>query len=106
MLHQAARRTAEGSARADAPAGSGTSLARRRDEGAALLEDELVILRQAGPEARLADREVVVPHPDEAVVEAQGPHGVQLREEPRAPRAQRQHVAVRDVARAAQEQAG
>ena len=40
---------------------------------APLLEDDLLVLRQAGREACLAEGEVVLPHPDEAVVEAHAP---------------------------------
>ena len=41
-----------------------------RREPSALLEHELQVLRDPGREARLAQGEVVLPHPDEPVVEA------------------------------------
>ena len=54
---------------------------RRSAEAASLLEDQLLVLGDARREPGLADREVVVPHPDEPLVEAEGTDLVQAPEE-------------------------
>ncbi len=73
-------------------------------EAATLLEHDLEVLAEAGREARFAEGQVVLPHPDEPVVEAERPHLVGPRHEPLAPGAQRQHVRGRDVRDAPDEQ--
>ena len=77
-----------------------------RVEAPALLHHDLQVLHQAGREAGLAQRQVVLPHPDEPLVEALGPHRGEVLEEPRPPRPQRPRVVGRDVARLADQQPG
>ena len=60
--------------------GSGVRSAAR---AAGLLQHELEVLAEAGREARLAQGEVVLPHPDEALVEAEGTDLVEPAEERR-----------------------
>ena len=82
------------------------SRALRQAEAAALLEHDLEVLGDPGREAGLADREVVVPHPDEALVEAHRPDLVEAREERGPPGLERPDVARGDVVDPAHKEAG
>ena len=59
---------------------------------AAPLHRDLEVLRDPRREAGLAEGEVVVPHPDEALVEALRPDVVEALQEPRPPGAQRRRI--------------
>src|SRR6478672_12331892 len=75
-------------------------------ESTALLEDDLEVLADPRREAGLADREVVVPHPDEPLVEAHRANRVEPAEEGRAPGLKGPDVVRCDVVDVADQQVG
>ena len=82
------------------------SLATVSGEPASLLEDDLEVLADPGREAGLADREVVVPHPDEPFVEAHRADRIEPAEERRAPCLEGPDVVRCDVVHVADQQVG
>ena len=76
----------------------------RNDRKTPYSDVELEVLADAGREAGLAQREVVLPHPDEAIVEAHGADGLGLCHESGSPGGERPNVARGDIAHAGDQQ--